>query len=147
MGVLSESTCPGNRLRPRSVRCVRESDGVSVGPTVGDLGGRSGVADGSGLADEQARDEQREVYSTLDLALRIGEVMLSSGAGTADATATILAVTAAGGLRGCEVDITSTSMAISYQAASDAAPETHLRVVQYRGQDYSRLTDVDQLVR
>jgi uncharacterized membrane protein YjjP (DUF1212 family) len=105
------------------------------------------VADGSGPADEQARDEQREVYSTLDLALRIGEVMLSSGAGTADATATILAVTAAGGLRGCEVDITSTSMAISYQAASDAAPETHLRVVQYRGQDYSRLTDVDQLVR
>jgi uncharacterized membrane protein YjjP (DUF1212 family) len=96
---------------------------------------------------EQARDEQREVYSTLDLALRIGEVMLSSGAGTADATATILAVTAAGGLRGCEVDITSTSMTISYQAASDAAPETHLRVVQYRGQDYSRLTNVDQLVR
>jgi uncharacterized membrane protein YjjP (DUF1212 family) len=105
------------------------------------------VADGNGPVGEQARDEQREVYSTLDLALRIGEVMLSSGAGTADATATILAVTAAGGLRGCEVDITSTSMTISYQAASDAAPETHLRVVQYRGQDYSRLTNVDQLVR
>ena len=105
------------------------------------------MADGTGAVDEQARDEQREVYSTLDLALRIGEVMLSSGAGTADATATILAVTAAGGLRGCEVDITSTSMTISYQAASDAAPETHLRVVQYRGQDYSRLTNVDQLVR
>jgi uncharacterized membrane protein YjjP (DUF1212 family) len=105
------------------------------------------VADGDGLVDEQARSEQREVYSTLDLALRIGEVVLSSGAGTADATATILAVTAAGGLRGCEVDITFTSLAISYKPAADVAPETHMRVVRYRGQDYSRLTDVDRLVR
>ncbi|HET6298218.1 MAG TPA: threonine/serine exporter family protein, partial [Kribbella sp.] len=48
--------------------------------------------------DRRGRDEQRELYRTMDLALRIGEVVLSSGAGTADATATILAVTAAGGL-------------------------------------------------
>ncbi|MEU4192849.1 threonine/serine exporter family protein [Kribbella sp. NPDC026611] len=92
-------------------------------------------------------DEQREVYATIDLALRVGEVLLSSGAGTADATATILGVTAAGGLRGCEVDITFTSMAVSYQAAPDVAPETHIRLVRYRSQDFSRLTDVDQLVR
>ncbi|TDO33768.1 uncharacterized membrane protein YjjP (DUF1212 family) [Kribbella sp. VKM Ac-2527] len=92
-------------------------------------------------------DEQREVYRTLDLALRIGEVLLSSGAGTADTTATILGVTAAGGLRGCEVDITFTSIAISYQATPDTAPETHLRIVRYRGQDFSRLTGVDRLVQ
>ncbi|WP_427886786.1 threonine/serine ThrE exporter family protein [Kribbella sp. GL6] len=92
-------------------------------------------------------DEQREVYATIDLALRVGEVLLSSGAGTADATATILGVTAAGGLRGCEVDITFTSMAVSYQAAPDVAPETHIRLVRYRSQDFSRLTDVDRLVR
>ncbi|WBQ05144.1 threonine/serine ThrE exporter family protein [Kribbella sp. CA-293567] len=98
-------------------------------------------------ADERARDEQRELYRTLDLALRIGEVVLASGAGTADATATILSVTASAGLRGCEVDITFTSIAISYQAAPDVAPETHMRVVRYRGQDFSRLTAVDQLVR
>lgn len=48
-----------------------------------------------GEARDGARDEQVEVYRTLDLALRVGEVVLSSGAGTADATATILAVTAA----------------------------------------------------
>ena len=100
-----------------------------------------------GEDEARARDEQRELYRTMDLALRVGEVVLSSGAGTADATATILAVTAAGGLRGCEVDITFTSIAISYQAAPDVAPETHMRVVRYRGQDFSRLTDVDQLVR
>lgn len=100
-----------------------------------------------GEARDGARDEQVEVYRTLDLALRVGEVVLSSGAGTADATATILAVTAAGGLRGCEVDITFTSIAISYQAGPDVAPETHVRVVRYRGQDFSRLTAVDLLVR
>ena len=35
-----------------------------------------------------------EVYESLDLALRIGEVLLSSGAGAADVSATMLAVTA-----------------------------------------------------
>jgi len=99
------------------------------------------------VTERTERDEQREVYRTLDLALRVGEVLLSSGAGTADATATILSVTAAGGLRGCEVDITFTSMALSYQASPDAAPETHMRLVRYRSQDFSRLTEVDRLVR
>ncbi len=99
------------------------------------------------MTERTERDEQREVYRTLDLALRVGEVLLSSGAGTADATATILSVTAAGGLRGCEVDITFTSMALSYQASPDAAPETHMRLVRYRSQDFSRLTEVDRLVR
>ena len=35
------------------------------------------------------------VHAVLDLALRIGEVQMSSGAGASDVTATILAVTAA----------------------------------------------------
>lgn len=93
------------------------------------------------------RAEQREVYRALDLALRVGEVVLSSGAGAADTTATVLSVTAACGLRGCEVDITNTSITIAYQPTPDTAPETHLRVVQYRAIDYSKLTEVDRLVR
>ncbi len=117
-----------------------------VADSEGDGGERRGVGFGR-RRDDRDRDGQRELYRTLDLALRIGEVVLSSGAGTADATATILSVTAACGLRGCEVDITFTSIAISYQAAPDVAPETHMRVVRYRGQDFSRLTDVDQLVQ
>jgi uncharacterized membrane protein YjjP (DUF1212 family) len=128
------------------------ADGKAADAVPGDhaserrVGGRR-AEDRRAAEEQQARDEQRELYSTLDLALRIGEVLLSSGAGTADATATILGVTAAGGLRGCEVDITFTSIAISYQAAPDVAPETHMRVVRYRSQDFSRLTDVDRLVR
>jgi uncharacterized membrane protein YjjP (DUF1212 family) len=96
---------------------------------------------------EECRTAQREVYRAIDLALRIGEVVLSSGAGTADTTATILAVTAACGLRGCEVDITFTSITVAYQPTPDSAPQTHLRVVRYRAIDYSRLTAVDSLVR
>jgi uncharacterized membrane protein YjjP (DUF1212 family) len=96
---------------------------------------------------EERRTAQREVYRAIDLALRIGEVVLSSGAGTADATATMLAVTAACGLRGCEADITFTSITVAYQPTPDSAPQTHLRVVRYRAIDYSRLTAVDSLVR
>lgn len=130
----------------------RTSVEVALGELVEDVRAEveraeEGRAEDLRAEEERARDEQREVYRSIDLALRIGEVMLSNGAGTADATATILAVTAASGLRGCEVDITFTSIAVSYQAAPDVAPETHMRVVRYRAQDFSRLTDVDRLVR
>ncbi len=94
-----------------------------------------------------ADTDQLEVYRSFDLALRVGEVVLTSGAGTADATATILGVTAACGLRGVEVDIANTSITIAYQPTPDTAPEAHVRVVRYRGLDYSRLTEVDRMVR
>jgi len=43
--------------------------------------------------------ERREVYESLDLDLRIGEILLSSGAGAADVTTTMLEVTQACGVR------------------------------------------------
>jgi uncharacterized membrane protein YjjP (DUF1212 family) len=90
--------------------------------------------------------DQRTIYLTIDLALRVGEVVLASGAGAADTTASMLAVTSAAGLRNCEVDVTFTSLALSYQAEPDAPPETHLRQVRYRKLDYSHLSSVDRLV-
>jgi uncharacterized membrane protein YjjP (DUF1212 family) len=92
-------------------------------------------------------EEQREVYRAIDLALRIGEVVMSSGAGASDVTATMLAVTSACGLRGCTIAVNFTTLSVSYQEAPDAPPETHQRVVQYRGHDYAQLTAVDHLVR
>jgi len=92
-------------------------------------------------------DDSRTVYLTIDLALRVGELVLSSGAGAADTAATMLAVTSAAGLRNCEVDVTFTSLTISYQNEPDTAPETHMRQVRYRATDYSHLTAVDHLVR
>ena len=42
----------------------------------------------------------KDIYKTLDLSLRVGEVLLSSGAGAADVSATMLNVAHACGLRG-----------------------------------------------
>ncbi|MGH3452835.1 MAG: threonine/serine ThrE exporter family protein [Nocardioidaceae bacterium] len=92
-------------------------------------------------------DEQREVYRAIDLALRVGEVVMSSGAGASDVAATMLAVTSACDLRGCTIAVNFTTLSVSYQSAPDAPPETHMRVVQYRGYDYALLTEVDHLVR
>ena len=50
--------------------------------------------------------ERNETYLACDLALRVGEILLSSGAGAADVTATMLAVTRASGIRGVESDVT-----------------------------------------
>lgn len=92
-------------------------------------------------------DEQREVYRAIDLALRIGEVVMSSGAGASDVAATMLATTSACGLRGCTIAVNFTTLSVSYQPSPDAPPETHQRVVQYRGHDYAQLTSIDHLVR
>ena len=92
-------------------------------------------------------DEQREVYRAIDLALRMGEVVMASGAGASDVAATMLAVTSACGLRGCTIAVNFTTLSVSYQSTPDAPPETHMRVVQYRGYDYALLTEVDHLVR
>ena len=47
---------------------------------------------------EPEPDERREVHKSLGLSLRIGEILLSSGAGAADVTATMLAVATACGV-------------------------------------------------
>lgn len=62
--------------------------------------------------------ERREVYETLDLALRIGEVLLSSGAGAADVTATMLAVTEACGMRHVAADVTFVDLTLHHQPPS-----------------------------
>lgn len=83
---------------------------------------------------------------TLDLALRVGELLLSSGAGAADTAATMLSITYACGLRDCEVDVTFTSLEISYQPSADAPSQTRMRQLRFRAVDYTRLTETDQLV-
>ncbi|AOS61234.1 threonine/serine exporter family protein [Actinoalloteichus hymeniacidonis] len=87
------------------------------------------------------------IHLVLDLALRIGEVQMASGAGAADATATILAVTNAFGLPHCEVDVIYTSITVCCHLGVDQAPITTLRVVRSRSMDYSRLSDTEDLVR
>lgn len=95
---------------------------------------------GPRLPDESA------VHFALDLALRIGEVQMATGAGAADVTATILAVTDGMGLPQCEVNVVGTSITVTCHRGSEAIPVTAVRVVRSRSMDYTRLTATEELV-
>ncbi|MQA12434.1 MAG: threonine/serine exporter family protein [Pseudonocardiaceae bacterium] len=94
-----------------------------------------------------ALPEESTVHFVLNLALRIGEIQMASGAGASDVTATMLAVTASYGLPHCEADVVFTSITIACHRGTDLAPVTSVRVVRTRGVDYSRLTSTEALVR
>lgn len=89
----------------------------------------------------------RDVYKTLDLGLRIGEVLLSSGAGAADVGATMQNVAIGCGLRGATADVTFTELAMSHQTSHDEPALIQMRQVRHREIDYEDLTLVDHLVR
>ncbi|WP_199431500.1 threonine/serine ThrE exporter family protein [Qaidamihabitans albus] len=91
--------------------------------------------------------DEATVHFVLDLALRIGEVQMTNGAGASDVTATILALANALGLPHCEVDVIFTSITVSCHRGSDLPPVTALRVVRSRSLDYTRLSDTELLVR
>ena len=92
-------------------------------------------------------ERAREIHLTMDLCLRIGEMLLSSGAGAADVTATMRSVADHLGLRAAEIDVTFTALSMSYQRSLDDVPTLMVRHVQQRDIDYEDLTAVDHLVR
>jgi uncharacterized membrane protein YjjP (DUF1212 family) len=94
-----------------------------------------------------AMPEARELNLTLDLCLRVGELLLSSGAGAADVTATMQTVAWSLGMRYPEVDVTFTSLSMSYQLQPEEPAFTLIRQVKQRDIDYEDLTLVDHLVR
>ena len=85
-------------------------------------------------------------HAALGLALRLGESMLAVGASAADVTATVLRVTDAYGLRHCQVDVTFTSLLVSYDREG-AVPLTAVRTVRVRGMDYARLQGIADVAR
>ncbi len=133
----------------RSRRAHRLPRPATTWPEVGEPtvdGGFSAPLDypsdpGPALADDAT------VTEVLDLALRIGEVLLSSGVSTVDTVWFMVETTTAQGLPRCEVDITFTSITISAHRGLTRPPINVVRVVRYRSLDYTRLAGVDQLVR
>ncbi|MFI9384119.1 threonine/serine exporter ThrE family protein [Kutzneria sp. NPDC052558] len=87
------------------------------------------------------------VNLVLDLALRIGEVQLASGAAAADVASTLMRVTAAYGLPRCEVDVTFISIYVCCHRGTAASPVMSMKVVRSRGLDYTRLSALESLVR
>lgn len=90
--------------------------------------------------------DARQKHQTLDLALRVGEMLLSNGAGAADVTATMGSVAHHLGLRQVLVDVTFTTLSLSHQASFDEPPVALTRHVTHRETDFDDLTRVDHLV-
>ncbi len=89
--------------------------------------------------------EDTQVRQALDLAVRVGELMLRSGAGAPQVQGSVAAVAAAGGVDVVEVDITLQSLIVQATSAT-GRPHTLLRVVRATRHDYARLTAVHHLV-
>src|SRR3712207_8012187 len=85
-------------------------------------------------------------HAALGLALRIGESMLAVGSSAADVTATVLRVAAAYGLGSCQVDVTFTTLVVSYDR-DEALPLTAMRTVRTGRMDYTRLQGITDLAR
>ncbi|GAB3203029.1 threonine/serine exporter family protein [Geodermatophilus arenarius] len=99
-----------------------------------------------GLRAQASRMDDLTAHAALGLALRIGASMLAVGASAADATATVLRVAAAYGLTSCQIDITFTSITVSYDR-ENAVPLTAMRIVQTSRLDYTRLQGITDLAR
>ena len=91
--------------------------------------------------------EARTITLTLDLCLRIGEMLLSNGAGAADVSATMRLLARHFGLHHPVIDVTFTSLQMGYHGEPDDPPVTLMRQVVQRDIDYEDLTRVDHLVR
>ncbi|MGZ4453228.1 MAG: threonine/serine ThrE exporter family protein [Nocardioides sp.] len=89
----------------------------------------------------------REVALTLDFCTRVGELLIASGTGAADAVDTMGMVARALGLRNCDIDITFVTVAMQCQPSPDEPPITASRLVKSRAIDYEHLTRVDHLIR
>ncbi|WP_237690312.1 threonine/serine ThrE exporter family protein [Nocardioides panacisoli] len=92
--------------------------------------------------------EAREIAQRLDFCLRVGEVLLSNGAGAADVHATMGAVASAVGVPRAQIDLTFTSLAMNVADIDDEGGQVvQMRQVTHREIDYEDLTKVDRLVR
>jgi uncharacterized membrane protein YjjP (DUF1212 family) len=83
--------------------------------------------------------------AALNLAMQVGDCLLSAGMSANDVVVAMLGVTDAYGLTRVHVDVTYTSISASCYPARGAAPITCIRVVQPDDIDYSKVRDVGKL--
>lgn len=122
----------GRVIREKAHRALRSSNPPTVPIGIG------------AWADEL---DQRQARAVADLALRVGESMLSTGASASEVVATVLRLTSAYGVRSGHVDITFTSITVSVHRGLDNDPMTVMRIVKVRSADYTRLERLHDLVR
>ncbi|MEQ4208979.1 threonine/serine exporter family protein [Actinopolymorpha sp. B17G11] len=96
--------------------------------------------------DADGPDEPPALPPALDFLLRLGELLLRSGAGSVDVEASVLASAAAIGLRDVEASVTYTQVLVSIAVGDADAPVTDLRIVRARAVDHNRLVELHQMV-
>ncbi|MDO4909911.1 MAG: threonine/serine exporter family protein [Corynebacterium sp.] len=88
-----------------------------------------------------------QVVGVMDLAGRIGGILLASGTSNNDSRAQIKAVASAYGLHYCHVDITLNTITLFAYLNSRKTPVSVVHSVRRLSTDFSKLSDVDRLVR
>ncbi|MGN2639627.1 threonine/serine ThrE exporter family protein [Nocardia takedensis] len=91
--------------------------------------------------------DDARVAEVLDLAVRVGEVVLASGTGVIDTTAQVRFIAATYGLARCDIDVTYDAIRIWADRGPRLPPASTMRVVHYRAMDFTRLAAVDRLTR
>lgn len=89
--------------------------------------------------------DPRHAAAVVDLALRAAEMAIQTGAVTSDAISYALTITSAYGLV-ADVDVTFTSITISYHRRGRAEPITGFRGVRQRVTNYTQLTRLLRLI-
>ena len=90
--------------------------------------------------------DDARVQQVLDLCMRVGEVLLSSGESVDETTQTMIRLAATAGLSAVDVDITFSSISMCCHRGMAAAPVTSMRLVRYRALDLTRLEEVAKIV-
>lgn len=91
--------------------------------------------------------DDARVTEVLDLAVRVGEVLLASGTAAMDVADQVQFIAATYGLAQCDVDVTYNSIVLSAYRGPTLPPASTMRIVHYRSMDFTRLAAVDRLTR
>ncbi|WP_305093880.1 threonine/serine exporter ThrE family protein [Prescottella sp. R16] len=91
--------------------------------------------------------DDARVAEVLDLAVRIGDLLLASGTSAMDTATQVRFVAATYGLAQCDVDVTYNSIVLSAHRGPLIPPASTMRIVHYRSMDFTRLAAADRLTR
>ncbi|MCF8609563.1 threonine/serine exporter family protein [Gordonia sp. HY285] len=94
-----------------------------------------------------AIDDEAAITEVLDLAAKIGAVLLDSGTGAIDTRRQIEFVAGIYGLDDVDIDVTFNTILVCAQRGNNLPPVTCVRTVYARSLDFTRLAHVDRLVR
>jgi uncharacterized membrane protein YjjP (DUF1212 family) len=109
--------------------------------------GGSSLAASSGIDGAQTPDPMAVTRpaAALNLAIQVGDCLLSAGMSANDVVVAMLGITDAYRLTRVHVDVTYTSISASYYPARGAPPITCIRVVQPDDIDYTKVREIARL--